>query len=104
MREHGFKPGPNPDGCVDVHEHERRLTESADALEKRGLELLGSDGRITVATGNQCLTSAIKARAAAAQLAHARIEREHAQWVMAEYKRMNGLGAATRPRLKRKDP
>lgn len=99
-----FKPRPNPPGTVDVDEHERRLTESADALEKRGLELLGSDGRIHVATGNQCLTSAIKARAAAAQLAHARIERDYGQWLIDEDKKRRGVSAHhDRPRLKRKD-
>jgi hypothetical protein len=99
-----FKPQPNPPGTVDVDEHERRLTESADALEKRGLELLVSDGRIQVATGNQCLTSAIKARAAASQLAHARIERDHNNWLLAEAKKLQG-NSERRPRLKlhRKD-
>ena len=99
-----FKPNPNPPGTVDVDEHECRLTESADALEKRGLQLLASSGRIDCATGNQCLVSSIKARAAAAQLAHARISRDHSSWVMAEYKKLQGLGGprSTRPRLQRK--
>jgi hypothetical protein len=96
-----FTPSPNPDGCVDDIEHERRLTASADALEARGRELLASDGRIDVATGNQCMTSAIKARIAAAQLAAARIQRDHSSWLMTEYQALHGTAVA-RPPLKRK--
>jgi hypothetical protein len=66
-------PVPPPPGCATVEDHERSLLALANDLEKRGRELLESDGRVTVATANQLALAAIKARAKAADLT---VERE----------------------------
>ena len=95
---------PNPPGTVNVDEHEARLTAAADALEARGLALLGNENRIVVASANQCLLSAIKARAAAAQLALARAQREHSRWLMERHLRLRGEAPGRSRQLRRKDP
>lgn len=96
-----FKPPPEPEGCVDVVEHERRLTASADALEARGLALIADTDRIRVASGNQLLVSAIKARSTASQLAAHRLDKAFSEWLINEDKKRRGT-EAPRPALKRR--
>lgn len=95
-----FKPSMPPSGTVSVLDHERRLLEMAELLEKKARALLDNDARIGAATGNQLALSAVKYRNAAAELASRREELDHRAELLAHHKLM--LGIKGDRRLKRK--
>jgi hypothetical protein len=81
-----------PHGCQSVESHERELLALAEVLEARAREMLDSDGRIDIATGNQLALAAIRARGKAADLAAAREARDYEVWLVEHEKQMSAGG------------
>jgi hypothetical protein len=95
-----FKPATTPDGCVDLHEHERRLTQLAASLEERAQALLGVEGcRISAASGGQLALASVRARALATELARHRDEDERERRLLQHDRELAGI-VDSRPRLK----
>jgi hypothetical protein len=93
-----------PEGCRTSADHERELVKDAELLESKARVLLESEARIGLATANQMLLAAIKARKEAGVLALARENAERDEWLMREYRKMKGFGdpETIRSRLRRK--
>lgn len=99
-----FKLQAPPAGCVTAEDHERALVALAELLEKKARELLEGDVRIGISAGREAANVAVRARRQAAELALLRENREHADYLVREYKRMHGYDIERRPRLKRRTP
>jgi hypothetical protein len=89
-----------PPGCVDIESHEARLTQLADELETRARALMTDEHatRVELATGNQMIATAVKARERAAALAMRRAELEHDVHLMRAARELQGLAPSRKRR------
>src|SRR4051794_13994594 len=90
-----------PDGCRTAIEHERELVALAELLESKARTMLAGDVRIGVSAGKELALAAIRARKQASELALAREGREHDDWIVREYQKLQGV-VRDRPQLQRK--
>ena len=97
-------PITTPDGCASTLDCWRALTAMAELLESKARDLLTGDARIGISAGREAANVAVRARRAAAEIALASEQVQHSEWLMSEYKKLEGGGGNQRPRLKRRNP
>jgi hypothetical protein len=100
-----YKPPPPPAGCSTAEDHERATTALADTLDQQIASLLeGGSSPMMVSRVKELALAICRLRKLASELALAREDREHSNWILGEYKKLHGHGRAERPRLKRRIP
>lgn len=92
---------PPPNGCVTVEEHECEFLRIAELLEKQIATLLvpskdGTVAAMVVSRAKELSLAAIKARKCAADLALAREQAEHVDWLDSRRKEMTALRSGQR--------
>jgi hypothetical protein len=91
-----------PADCEPVDVVEAKLHKLADLLESKAREVLETDARIGLGTAKELALASIRARKQAGDLALAREDRAHSEWLIAEVKKLHGRAGPPRPPLRRK--
>ena len=91
-----------PPGCEGVDAVEAKLHALADLLESKAREVLETDARMGLGTAKELALAAIRARKQAGDLALAREDKAHSEYLLAEVKKLQGNAPTRRPPLRRK--